>query len=124
MILKFMSFGLWFLASSTTFSLTTVSSLQWLLGALLLGLGQTLNAGIFKAIGVKGVYYGTRLGEHVPRVTGFPFNITSHPQYVGNLLSYLGISSILYSPGHEGFLSLLLISIVLYGFTSYLETYH
>jgi hypothetical protein len=39
--------------------------------------GQVLNAGVLKALGVNGTYYGTRLGKNVPWVSGFPFNVVS-----------------------------------------------
>ena len=43
---------------------------------------QALNVGIYKAIGHAGVYYGFKLGHHVPWHTGFPFNVVAHPQCV------------------------------------------
>ncbi len=51
---------------------------------------QWLNVGIFKAIGHAGVYYGFKLGHTVPWVSGFPFNVVSHPQYVGSVATVLG----------------------------------
>lgn len=48
---------------------------------------QALNVGIYRAIGHAGVYYGFKLGHSVPWVTGFPFNVVRHPQYVGSVLS-------------------------------------
>ena len=69
------------------------------LGVLLLLAGQSLNAGIYAAIGRNGVYYGNRFGAKLgPWVTGFPFNIPiagRHPQYVGVLLSIWGAASLL-----------------------------
>jgi hypothetical protein len=51
---------------------------------------QALNVGIYRAIGNPGVYYGFKLGHHVPWHTGFPFNVVSHPQYVGSALTVWG----------------------------------
>ena len=51
---------------------------------------QALNVGIYRAIGNPGVYYGFKLGHHVPWRTGFPFNVVSHPQYVGSALTVWG----------------------------------
>ena len=51
---------------------------------------QALNVGIYRAIGNPGVYYGFKLGHHVPWHTGFPFNVVSHPQYVGSVLTVWG----------------------------------
>ena len=51
---------------------------------------QWLNVGIFQAIGHPGVYYGFKLGHTIPWASGFPFNVVSHPQYVGSVASILG----------------------------------
>lgn len=51
---------------------------------------QWLNVGIFNAIGHAGVYYGFKLGHTVPWVSGFPFNVVAHPQYVGSVATVLG----------------------------------
>ncbi|GFH15500.1 phosphatidyl-N-methylethanolamine N-methyltransferase, partial [Haematococcus lacustris] len=56
---------------------------------------KALNVGIYKAIGKVGVYYGTRLGHTVPWVTGFPFSVVPHPQYVGSALSVWGGAALL-----------------------------
>ena len=58
-------------------------------------LGQSLNAGIYAAIGRNGVYYGNCFGAPLgPWCSGFPFNIPGvvgrHPQYSGVLLSLWG----------------------------------
>lgn len=63
-------------------SLSTVSSA--------LSLPQWLNVGIYRAIGHAGVYYGFKLGHTVPWVSGFPFNVVAHPQYVGSVATVLG----------------------------------
>uniref|UniRef100_A0A7S0ZLY2 phosphatidyl-N-methylethanolamine N-methyltransferase n=1 Tax=Timspurckia oligopyrenoides TaxID=708627 RepID=A0A7S0ZLY2_9RHOD len=56
-------------------------------GSALLVIGQVLNVSIYTAIGKAGVYYGVRLGKSVPWCSGFPFNVVSHPQYVGSVLT-------------------------------------
>lgn len=55
---------------------------------------QWLNIGIFRAIGHPGVYYGFKLGHTIPWVDGFPFNVVSHPQYVGSVATLLGAAAI------------------------------
>lgn len=55
---------------------------------------QWLNVGIFRAIGHAGVYYGFKLGHSIPWVTGFPFNVVSHPQYVGSVATVLGAAAL------------------------------
>lgn len=56
----------------------------------LMVVGQVLNAGIYKAIGHKGVYYGFKLGHTIPWVDGFPFTVVRHPQYVGSVATVVG----------------------------------
>ena len=63
----------------------------WLLAAPLIVCGQFLNYSVYKAIGKAGVYYGFKLGEHIPWYTGFPFNVVSHPQYTGVVMTWWGI---------------------------------
>ena len=59
-------------------------------GALLVGLGQWLNVRVFALLGHDGVFYGNRFGITLPWLTAFPFNVVSHPQYVGAVLSIWG----------------------------------
>ena len=73
-----------------------VGLVQWLAALALFGFGQSLNAGIFAAIGKVGVYYGSKLGHTVPWVTGWPFDTVSHPQYVGSVLSVWGLAVLLW----------------------------
>ena len=62
------------------------------LAAALAACGQALNVAIYAAIGKDGVYYGFKLGRPVPWCDGFPFNLGfRHPQYVGGLLTQLGL---------------------------------
>lgn len=67
-----------------------ISALQWCGFALLVGVGQALNVSLYRAIGMRGVYYGTKLGEEVPWHDGYPFTIVAHPQYVGSVLTLWG----------------------------------
>eukprot|EP00928_Gymnodinium_smaydae_P081714 TRINITY_DN6518_c0_g1_i3.p1 TRINITY_DN6518_c0_g1~~TRINITY_DN6518_c0_g1_i3.p1 ORF type:complete len:223 (-),score=53.97 TRINITY_DN6518_c0_g1_i3:505-1110(-) len=60
-------------------------------GFLLLMVGQILNAAVFNAIGVIGVYYGNQFGYEVPWCDGFPYNLgISDPQYWGVVLTVWG----------------------------------
>ena len=43
----------------------------------------------------EGVYYGYKFGIRVPWVTGFPFNIASHPQYTGTVMTWMGLLLVL-----------------------------
>jgi hypothetical protein len=61
-------------------------------GAVLVVIGQILNAAAYQALGGIGIYYGYELGFHVPRITTFPYNMGfSDPQYWGVLASIFGL---------------------------------
>lgn len=81
----------WYLSHSRgRFSLSAIPLPAAAAGLVLGAAGQALNVGIYRAIGHAGVYYGFKLGHSVPWVDGFPFNVVSHPQYVGSVLSVWG----------------------------------
>ena len=89
----------WFLvyspAALTPSGVLALPVWRLLLGATMGLLGQSLNAGIYAAIGRNGVYYGNCFGAPLgPWCSGFPFNIPGvvgrHPQYSGVLLSLWG----------------------------------
>jgi Phospholipid methyltransferase len=122
---------------------------------------QTLNIGIFRAIGHVGVYYGFKLGHQVcmhcvrhapaylefglwtclpetrvfsnrrechtslqvPWVDGFPFNVVSHPQYVGSVLSIWGLVVALWQQQPEGTVLVAAYWTLLYAFTAVQEGY-
>ncbi len=64
----------------------------WAACAASVAAGQTLNFAMYATIGNAGVYYGFKLGRPVPWCDGFPFNLGfRHPQYVGGLLTQLGL---------------------------------
>lgn len=88
----------------------------------LFGFGQYLNAAVYKAIGVDGVYYGTRLGKVVPWYEGFPFGTVPHPQYFGSALSFWGLFLFLYNASHHFPLMILGVATsIYYAFSSYVE---
>merc|ERR1712112_553202 len=60
----------------------------------LLLVGQVLNFFVMKKLGYVGVYYGYK----VEWVTSFPFNVLRHPQYVGGILSFAGVATLVYHP--------------------------
>ena len=60
-----------------------------------------LNLSIYHAIGRDGVYYGCRLGKDVPWVSGWPFNVVQHPQYVGSILTVWGCFCLTLSQGQQ-----------------------
>jgi len=58
-------------------------------------LGIILKFAIFRAIGTAGVYYGTCFGYSIPWHTGFPFNVSAHPQYLGSSLVIAASTAVL-----------------------------
>ncbi len=97
---------------------------QWLAALALFGYGQSLNAGIFRAIGRDGVYYGFKLGRRVPWVSGWPFDTVAHPQYVGSVLSVWALVALVW--GHAPPASLLVLGgywTALYALTGAFEQY-
>lgn len=73
------------------------------LGVGLMAVGQVLNVAVFQRLGRTGVFYGTRLGHHVPWCTRFPFSVLRHPQYVGTVLSIWGLFLVMRFPAPDWF---------------------
>jgi hypothetical protein len=72
-----------------------------LAGALLIAAGQALNLSVFHALGKVGVFYGNRLGHHVPWQRRFPFTWFEHPQYLGTVLTIWGFFALMRFPAHD-----------------------
>ena len=64
------------------------------LAAFLLVYGCSLNVQVHHLLGVKGIYYGNELGlikkKDIKWIDGYPYNVMSHPQYIGASLQILG----------------------------------
>lgn len=69
---------------------TTNGKMLYALAIAMIALGTHLNHQIYEKIGAVGVYYGFKLGRHVPWVTGYPFNVWRHPQYFGAWCIFAG----------------------------------
>jgi methylene-fatty-acyl-phospholipid synthase len=98
-VIQFAAVLLWFSSiqpRGLCIHLNQVSLLQWLAFLILVCYGQSLNVGIFQAIGHDGVYYGFKLGRKIPWVTGWPFDTVSHPQYVGSVLTIWGFVALVW----------------------------
>lgn len=102
--------------------LLAVSPLQWIACLAIGAAGQSLNAGIFNAIGHAGVYYGFKLGHQIPWVDGFPFNVVSHPQYVGAVMSVWAGAILVWSQAPVGLGLLALYWTGLYVVTGWMES--
>ncbi len=72
-----------------------------LLGAVLIGVGQGLNVGVFRRLGTTGVFYGAAFGHVVPWQHGFPFSVLRHPQYVGTVMSIWGLFLLARAPAPD-----------------------
>jgi len=70
-------------------------------GALLIGLGQSLNVSVFKRLGRVGVFYGNKFGHTVAWCRTFPFNWFEHPQYVGTVLAIWGFFFLMRFPSPD-----------------------
>ena len=64
-----------------------------IVGFATLFVGQYLNYNVYKQLKKIGVYYGTKFGLNIPWCYKFPYNISwlKHPQYIGNILTFISI---------------------------------
>lgn len=89
-------------AEGPCLDLSSISLLNWLAALAMVAYGQSLNLGIFSAIGHDGVYYGFKLGRKVPWVSCWPFDTVSHPQYVGSVLTVWGMAALVWVQAPPG----------------------
>lgn len=89
--LQFLAFGYWYYISGPLPNWSSLTINTYVISLVMIGIGQTLNFAVYKALGKTGVYYGYKFGIHVPWCNGFPFNIIFHPQYVGCIFSVIGL---------------------------------
>ena len=54
-------------------------------------------------------------------ITGFPFTVTSNPQYVGSPLSIWGLVVLMYTPEHIGLVVIAMFMSGCYAFSGYVE---
>lgn len=73
------------------------------IGVALIAGGQVLNASVFHRLGVDGVFYGCRFGREVAWCDAFPYSWFAHPQYVGAVLSIVGLFLVLRYPRPDWF---------------------
>jgi methylene-fatty-acyl-phospholipid synthase len=83
------------LAAATHWGALSTLPYGWLaLSIALVVAGQHLNVLVYARLGHEGVYYGTRFGKRVPWVTAYPYSVIRDPQYVGAILTVLGLAVI------------------------------
>jgi phosphatidyl-N-methylethanolamine N-methyltransferase len=80
------------------------SVLYFSLGAVLIVVGQILNASVFYRLGKVGAFYGERFGYEVPWCRKFPFSWFKHPQYTGALLSIWGFFLVMRFPHDDWYI--------------------
>ncbi len=90
------------------------------LGAVVIAVGQVLNAGVFYRLGATGVFYGSSFGYAVPWRHEFPFSFFRHPQYVGVVMSIWGLFFMLRFP-HGDWYVLPVLETIYYGIGARLE---
>lgn len=93
--------------------LPTGTPLSLTVGGALILLGMFLNASVFSSLGKVGVFYGNKLGYHVPWRNGFPFSLCKHPQYVGAVIAIWGFFLVMRFP-HGDWIVLPLIETLYY----------
>ena len=105
--------------------LAPITPLQWIWLVYGLVIGQGLNTAIYQAIGKAGVYYGYRLGVTVPWVTGFPFSVVPHPQYVGTCIFVTGVNIFCATEAHvrAGWFNLTAVQVLYYVYMALVEDY-
>lgn len=109
-MLQFAVILLWFASlrpSGLCLDLSAISLPQWLAFLLLACYGQSLNVGIFQAIGHDGVYYGFKLGKTIPWVNGWPFDTVSHPQYVGSVMTVWALVALVWGQAPHAALAIM-----------------
>jgi hypothetical protein len=109
----------WYVLAAPLVDFTVLSHFRWVSGIQLVVLGQLLNAATFAALGMNGVLFGCQFGQEIPWVTGFPFTVAKHPQYVGVIMTISGFVLLMATGAHvtAGMLGLLAFEVLLY-FTS------
>jgi hypothetical protein len=113
-------FVAWIVVHANGGSMLTASLPAFVVGTLLMIVGQTLNAGVFLRLGATGVFYGKRLGCDLPWISGFPFSIAPHPQYVGTVLTIWGLFLIARYP-YPDWYALPIVESVYYAWGSHAE---
>jgi len=93
----------WMLLGDTWMPLPTAEGIALIAGLLLIAAGVFLNAAVFSRLGRTGVFYGAEIGYELPWITGFPFSMMRHPQYLGALLCIWGLFVVMRFPNGDWF---------------------
>lgn len=93
----------WMTFGDTWMPLPTAEGIALITGLLLIAAGVFLNGMVFSRLGRTGVFYGAQIGYEVPWITGFPFSMMRHPQYLGALLCIWGLFVVMRFPNDDWF---------------------
>lgn len=85
MICRFVSMLLFILSYGTYVTLN-------LFGILMAIIGYSLILYVWNALGNKGLFYGKEMGFSLPWINSMIFRYIKHPQYIGAIIFYQGIS--------------------------------
>mmetsp|Transcript_7454 Transcript_7454/g.14669 ORF Transcript_7454/g.14669 Transcript_7454/m.14669 type:complete len:192 (-) Transcript_7454:418-993(-) len=105
------------------FDFSKLNFFTFVIGVIIGAFGQALNSGVYRSLGIEGVYYGFKLGCKIPWVEGYPFNVVSHPQYVGSVLSIWAAFLIFSTQLPTAVLTLAIYWTSLYFITGVIEQY-
>ena len=95
--LSFIPLGIYYLVPNIVQIFYTALSIYGIMSVMVMLVGQFLNSHIYNKIGLAGVYYGTRLGENIPWVHDIIFDTIKHPQYIGCIMTLVGVSALVNS---------------------------
>ena len=110
----------WMVFGDTWIPLPTAEGIALIVGVLLIGAGIFLNGIVFNRLGRTGVFYGAQIGYDVPWITGFPFSVMRHPQYLGALFCIWGLFVVMRFP-HDDWFYLPLMETAFYAWGAYKE---
>jgi len=85
-----------------------------LVSLVVFAVGQILNLSVWYQIGKDGVCYGVKYGRTIPWCTSFPYNVLSHPQYTGAILTVWGIFGLLAQSAPNDWFAIPIIETALY----------
>ena len=119
-LIQFTALGWWYMTAArpiTVKELVSLPTFRLLVGLLAIIVGQALNVGAFRAVGMEGIFYGCRFGKKIPWCTSWPFGgpfSIRHPQYVGAFSTLLGAAVLVATAQHmEAGLVFVTLSLVL-----------
>lgn len=119
-VLQCAVFAAWCVAYGGSFPTVSDTPAAWVLGGVLMLVGQILSGLVFYRLGRVAVFFGDRLGYEVAWCETFPFSVLAHPQYVGTVLTIWGFFLAARFP-HDDWFLLPLLETIYYSIGASLE---